>query len=270
MTPSSADPLLQALDRLDAPVNLFIRDDDAGWADERLMALLNVMARAGVPIDLAAIPTAVTPTLVRQLQARRDAGQVIGIHQHGHSHANHETTGRKCEFGATRDAAQRQADLRCGRECLHALFGAAVDGIFTPPWNRVSADTPHVLAALGYTALSRDVTAPPQLALPEIAVHTDWCKQWRLAVSESGDPAMRIAQDLAQHVKGGASVGLMLHHAAMSDAELDVLHALLSRWARHPNARWMRMLDLLPPEPSGVVRVYESAISALCQSCEAH
>ncbi|MEQ1806894.1 MAG: DUF2334 domain-containing protein [Burkholderiaceae bacterium] len=240
----------QALDRLDAPVNLFIRDDDAGWADERLMALLDVLDRAGVPIDLAAIPTAVTPALVRQLQARRDAGQVIGVHQHGYAHTNHETAGRKCEFGATRDAAQRQADLWCGRERLRALFGDAVDRIFTPPWNRVSVDTPNILATLGYAALSRDVTAPQQLALPEIDVHTDWSKQWRMAVTEQADPALHIAQDLAQHMRGGACIGLMLHHAAMSDAEFAALQALLGRWARHPKARWTRMRDLLPAAPS--------------------
>jgi hypothetical protein len=250
---SNPDPLLQALDRLDAPVNLFVRDDDAGWADEHLMALLNVMDRAGVPIDLAAIPTAVTPALVNQLQARRDAGQAIGIHQHGYAHTNHETAGRKCEFGAARAAAQRHADLWCGGERLNTLFGAALDPIFTPPWNRVSADTPLMLATLGYAALSRDVTAPVQHALPEIAVHTDWSKQWRLAVTAQDDPALRIAQDLALHVSGGASVGLMLHHAAMSEAELDALQGLLLRWAGHPAARWIRMRDLLPAAPSGVV-----------------
>ncbi len=250
---SSPDPMLEALDRLDAPVNLFVRDDDAGWADERLMALLDVMGRAGVPIDLAAIPTAVTPALVQQLQARRNAGQAIGIHQHGYAHTNHEITGRKCEFGAARASAQRHADLWCGGERLHALFGAAVDRIFTPPWNRVSADTPLMLATLGYAALSRDVTAPVQHALPEITVHTDWSKQWRLAVTAQDDPAMLVAQDLALHVSGGARIGLMLHHAVMSDAELDALQGLLLRWARHPKARWFRMRELLPVAPSGVV-----------------
>ena len=241
MTLSHGDPLLQALDRLDAPMNFFVRDDDAGWADERLMALLRIMDTAGVPIDLAAIPTAVTPALANELAARRRAGQAIGIHQHGYAHRNHETTGRKCEFGLARDAAQRGSDLRRGREQLQALFGEGLDPIFTPPWNRVSADTPHMLAALGFVALSRDVTAPPQQALPEIAVHTDWSKQWRLAGESRNDTAAQIARDVAAHVKAGASVGLMLHHAVMSDLELQTLFRLLARWKRHPRARWLQM-----------------------------
>jgi hypothetical protein len=241
---------LQALDRLDAPVNFFVRDDDVGWADERLIALLEVMAEAGVPIDLAAIPTAVTPGLAGVLTARRRAGQVIGIHQHGYAHSNHETTGRKCEFGPTRDAAQREADLRLGREQLQALFGDDLDPIFTPPWNRVSADTPHMLAALGFVALSRDMTAPAQQALPEIAVHTDWSKQWLLALPQQGEPEMLIAQDLSEHVSAGACVGLMLHHAAMSDSEFEALHSLLASWVGHPKACWMRTRDLLPTASS--------------------
>jgi predicted deacetylase len=239
------DPLLHALDRLDAPVNFFVRDDDAGWADERLMALLRIMDAAGVPIDLAAIPAEVTPALAEQVTLRRRAGQAIGIHQHGHAHSNHETTGRKCEFGAARDAAQRGSDLRLGRARLQELFGDALDPIFTPPWNRVSADTPHLLAALGYAALSRDVTAPAQQALPEIPVHTDWSKQWRLAGEARTDPAAQIARDFAAHVQAGANVGLMLHHAAMNDLELQTLFGLLARWRQHPNARWLQMHRIL-------------------------
>jgi hypothetical protein len=263
VTPNRPDPLQESLDRLDAPVQFFVRDDDAGWADARLLALLDVMQAAGVPIDLAAIPSAVTPALVRQLEARGAAGQGIGIHQHGYSHGNHEATGRKCEFGATRDAAQRHADLWCGRERLCALFGGAVDAIFTPPWNRVSVDTPAMLASLGYAALSRDLTAPLQQALPEISVHTDWSKQWRLAAAEQRDPALGIANDLARHVDNGARIGLMLHHAVMSDAELEALQALLSRWVRHPNARWVRMRELLPAAPASAA-ARPRAANSLC------
>lgn len=248
MTLLHGDPLLQALDRLDAPVNFFVRDDDAGWADQRLMALLRIMDASGLPIDLAAIPMAVTPVLAEQLVARRRVGQAIGIHQHGYAHSNHETTRRKSEFGAARDAAQRGSDLRLGRERLEELFGDALDPIFTPPWNRVSADTPALAAALGYAALSRDVTAQPQQALPEIAVHTDWSKQWRLAGESRSDPAAHIARDVAAYVKAGASVGLMLHHEVMNDLELQTLFGLLAQWRQHPNARWLQMNGILTRE----------------------
>jgi predicted deacetylase len=239
------DALLRALDAVDTPVRLFVRDDDAGWADESLLALLDVMRAADVPIDLAAIPAALTPALVHQLQARRCAGQVIGVHQHGFAHLNHETEGRRCEFGASRSAAQREADLRHGRDQLNHLLGGGLDPIFTPPWNRVSSDTPALLRALGYAALSRDVTAPVQDELAEISVHTDWTKQWRLAAQNQSDPVQRIAGDLARHASPGACVGLMLHHAVMAPDERESLEACLLAWRAHPNARWVSMGSLL-------------------------
>lgn len=241
---SERDALMQVLDRADAPVNFFVRDDDAGWADDRLFALLRVMDEAEVPIDLAAIPAAVTPELGRELKARMRAGQRLGIHQHGFAHLNHETQGRKSEFGAGRERARRQADLLRGRDILRAAFEESLDPIFTPPWNRVSPDTPFMLAALGYKALSRDMTAPEQHALPEVVVHCDWSKQWRLAEQARDGAEQRIADDLARQVAPGASVGLMLHHAVMGPGELDSLAKLLAAWASHPNARWLPMMAL--------------------------
>lgn len=243
-TAPERDALLRALDRAEAPVSFFVRDDDAGWADDRLFELLRVMEVAEMPIDLAAIPTAITPELGRELKARKRAGHRLGIHQHGFAHLNHETRGRKNEFGAGRELVHREADLRRGRDILRAAFEESLDPIFTPPWNRVSPDTPFMLAALGFAALSRDVTAPEQHALPEVVVHSDWSKQWRLAVQCQTDPTQRIANDLARHVAPGACLGLMLHHAAMGPAELDSLGKLLAAWGSHPNARWLPMMAL--------------------------
>ena len=254
--------VLAALDAATAPVHFFIRDDDAGWDDERLFALLRCTERARVPIDLAVIPQATGVGLAAQLRACIDgAGGRIGLHQHGHAHSNFETTGRKCEFGPSRDLESQRRDLTAGREHLRTLFGARLDAFFTPPWNRCSDATPGLLAGLGYTGLSRDRSAPPQQALPELRVDVDWCRQQRLAEgrSESRDEpgGGAIGLDLARHVQGGATVGLMLNHAQMSAAELDWLGHALSSWARHPNARWRPMRELMrellrelpPPQP---------------------
>ena len=250
MSTAPHNSLALALDGMSSPVRFFVRDDDAGWADERLLALLAVMADVGVPVDLAAIPDAVTPALARELLLRQ-RGQALGIHQHGCRHTNHEFAERKCEFGAARSVHQQQADLVHGRKVLQALFPVGLDPLFTPPWNRVGADTPAILAALGFTALSRDITAPAQLALPEISVHTDWSKLWRLAQGQVA--AESLALDLARHVREGACIGLMLHHAEMSDAELEALRALLTTFGRHPMARWILMHqvmeDMPMPEP---------------------
>lgn len=246
--------VIAALDAAKAPVNFFIRDDDTGWDDERLFALLDCTLRAQVPIDLAVIPQATGVGLAAELSACIDkAPTLIGLHQHGHAHQNFETVGRKCEFGPARDVDTQRRDLLEGREHLQSLFGARLDAFFTPPWNRCCAATPRLLAELGYSGLSRDRTASAQALLPELNVDVDWCKHQRMAkahvsnhaAAESLAASDAIAWDLARHVRGGATVGLMLHHAEMSDVELHCLHAWLTAWSAHPNARWRPMRDWL-------------------------
>ena len=240
-------PLLEALADATAPVDFFLRDDDAGWADARLMALLDCTARARVPIDLAVIPQATGAALSTTLNARIDAAPgLLGVHQHGFAHLNHDTAGRKCEFGAARSAEAQARDLRAGQAWLKDCFGTRLDPIFTPPWNRCSALTPALLAGLGFAALSRSRGAPVQHELPELPVDVDWCKQRRLAAERGDDGLAAIAAGLAARVHAGGPVGLMLHHAEMSALDLCLLDTLLCATAGHPALRWRPMRELLP------------------------
>ncbi|HET8745432.1 MAG TPA: hypothetical protein VFM98_07495 [Ramlibacter sp.] len=239
------DLLIPALDALPAGVQVFMRDDDAGWEDARLLALLDVTQRAGVPIDLAAIPAAIGPALAAELRARIDAApDLVAVHQHGFTHGNHEAAGRKSEFGAARDAAAQRKDIALGRALLEDWLGARVQPWFTPPWNRCSAALPGVLAGLGFEALSRDRSAQPaQSALPELPVDVDWSRHWR----EGGAAAVASAlvQALRARAADGAPLGLMLHHGAMAREELDCLAGLLAAVARHPRLNWRGMRALL-------------------------
>ena len=49
------DPLRRALDSAPAPSTFFFRDDDVGWDDQRLFALLELCARYDAPLDLAVV-----------------------------------------------------------------------------------------------------------------------------------------------------------------------------------------------------------------------
>jgi len=240
------DLLTPALDALPADVQVFVRDDDAGWEDARLLALLDVTRHAGVPIDLAAIPAAIGPELAAELRARIDAAPaLVAVHQHGFAHANHELAGRKSEFGAARSAAALRADIEQGRALLAGWLGGRVQPWFTPPWNRCSAAAPRVLAGLGFQALSRDRGAQPaQAALAELPVDVDWSRRWR----EGGAAAVATAlvQALRARATDGAPLGLMLHHGAMAREELDCLAELLGAAARHPRLHWRGMRALLP------------------------
>ena len=245
------DSVHAALDGAPAPVRLFLRDDDGGWDDARLFALLDATGRAGVPIDLAMIPCATTDALAASLALRvQSARGLIGVHQHGCAHVNHETVERKCEFGPARSLPAQRADLIAGRERLRGLFGERLDPIFTPPWNRCSAGTPALLAQLGYSTLSRDRGARTQGVLPELAVDLDWSKQLRLGAEQGdGDALPRIARELARCIADHGAhspIGVMLHHADMQPGHLMQLEQLLRAVAAHPKARWHPMRELAP------------------------
>ena len=239
------DLLIPALDALPGPVQVFVRDDDAGWDDCRLLALLDLTRQAGVSIDLAAIPTAVGPSLATELCRRIDATPaLVAVHQHGLRHVNHQHAGRKSEFGSDRSATSQAEDLALGRNLLTGLLGERLRPWFTPPWNRCDAETSRALARLGFQALSRDRGATPaQHDLPELPVDVDWSRHWR----EGGSVAVASAlvQALRARAADGAPLGLMLHHAVMSDDELRCLAALLAVAAQHPRLHWRGMGELL-------------------------
>ena len=225
-------PVTEAFDAAPAPVPVFLRDDDAGWGDARLLALLDVLAAAGLPVDLAVIPCALGAPLARELAGREG----VSVHQHGYAHSNHEPEGRKHEFGPSRPAALQRADLAAGRERLAALLGDRVEPIFTPPWNRCTAATGACLLELGFRALSRESRADPLglAGLRELPVHADFV---RLDADELG-------RRLAATIRAGGPVGVMLHHEVMDDMALGRLGDLARVVAQHPGARPVTMMEL--------------------------
>ena len=227
------EPVAGALGRRRTACPFFFRDDDAGWADDSLWALLDEFAAFDVTVDVAAIPTAVGRRGARELRARVADG-VARVHQHGWSHANHEPTGRKCEFGPARSAADQSADVAAGRARLEDLFGA-IDPVFTPPWNRCSAATGEAVLAAGHRVLSRDESAGTlcRPGLTEVAVTVDWC------ASEDGVRASPdvLGRRLAAVVAAGGPVGVMLHHAVMDASErAAALRPFLALVVRSPVA----------------------------------
>jgi peptidoglycan/xylan/chitin deacetylase (PgdA/CDA1 family) len=237
------DPLRMALDAANEPVTFFFRDDDAGWADDRLLELLHVFARYGVPVDLAVIPQALDQLLARRLLACAEAHPgAIGLHQHGFAHRNHEPVGRKQEFGPSRSREQQRSDIAEGRRRLHQLLGPFAQPIFTPPWNRCTAVTISCVAELGFRALSRDARAEPpvEVDLFELPVRVDWFAK------RKGAPLGRdeVGELLARSVASDAAVGVMLHHVVMGAGERRRLNELLALVATHPRVRCRSMLEL--------------------------
>jgi hypothetical protein len=231
------DPVRAALDAAATPVAFVFRDDDAGWEDDALFRLLDRCHAHRVHIDLAVIPAALTHHLAAALRERSSTG-IVHLHQHGFRHVNHETVGRRCEFGASRDYDQQLADIAEGRHMLTALLSGFLEPVFTPPWNRCTDDTAAALIALGFGALSRDRTAVafarPQLV--ESPVTVDWfAKNKHGALSRQ-----RIGAQLAEQVANAADharpIGVMLHHAVTDLDELAVIDQLLALVGTHPQA----------------------------------
>jgi hypothetical protein len=222
--------LLETLDAAPSPVEVFFRDDDAGWDDARLLALCDLFGAHGLPLDLAVIPTALHPGLARELRRR----ERLGLHQHGYAHANHEREGRKCEFGPSRSYEEVRADVRAGRERLRELLDGDVQPIFTPPWNRCTGDTARAVLDLGFAVLSREHRAQRfgLDGLAELPVHLDVA---RLSPEE-------LDERFAGHVRDGGPVGVMFHHAVMERDDFDRAAQLLRELARHGNVRPRPML----------------------------
>ena len=229
------DPVRSALDG-DGPVaTFFFRDDDAGWEHERLLRLLDVFKRSAAPVDVAAIPAALSPRIAADLRwAVQALPDLVHIHQHGFRHTNHETTGRKSEFGPSRNLDDQRRDLAHGKRLLAEMVGEGVRPIFTPPWNRCTEATVLCLKELGVRILSRDVGAGVARvpAMSECPVTLDWCGHHgvRLGLNAWGD-------SIATAVRTGSPTGIMLHHALMTADDLNALSALLQLLSRHRRAR---------------------------------
>jgi len=242
-TPDWLIPIGEALDGLPQPASLFFRDDDCGWSDDRLLLLLDIFADFGIPVDLAAIPAALSSTFAQKLSRRMAAySERLRIHQHGYAHLNHEPDGKKCEFGPARDYLSQRSDIENGQRLLAGLLGTAPDPIFTPPWNRCTAVTARCLAELGFQVLSRDSHAArfEDSGMCELPIAMDWFahrKHVRLGRMEWG-------RSLAAKLENEAAVGIMLHHAVMNAEEMLALAQLLSVLARHPNANCRTMQAL--------------------------
>lgn len=234
--PSWLNEIASVLDRAESPVRIFFRDDDAGWANDKLFNLMDKFARSEMPIDLAVIPQSLEGNLAEELLARwQQSRHLLGLHQHGYSHTNHESSGRKCEFGFSRTKSQQMADIANGQVVLKEYLGEAFDPFFTPPWNRCTQDTVDCLEKLEFKLLSRDVTATEYNAtkLDQVPVHIDWSK----FIKSSPDPLIELGKTVASRLSQNETTGIMFHHADMNDEHLNTLTELLTLLSGHQNVQ---------------------------------
>ncbi|MEZ4861136.1 MAG: glycosyltransferase [Caldilineaceae bacterium] len=216
------------------PVHLFLRDDDVDDDEETLRELLDVALARGVPINLEIIPNGLTDAGSRLIaDHKRFTPHLVGLDQHGWQHLNHEPDGRKCEFGPSRTYAQQYDDIARGKALLESTFEDLFTPVFTPPWNRYTADTLQVIDELGFAAFSGLLQNAPVTGygFQDLSVTLDLYRWKGGAVMK--DPALIVA-DLIDQIHRGAPIGLLLHHKVMDVDAFAFLDGLLATLRRYP------------------------------------
>jgi hypothetical protein len=216
---------------------IFFRADDIGAPGKQFNQLIQLFLEHNLPLCLAVVPTWLTTARFQALQ--KVTGKLSSQwcwHQHGWLHRNHESRGKKQEFGSGRPAEEQFADLKNGKERLLNILEGSFAPYFTPPWNRCSLETLQGLQDLHFLAVSRSQRAQPPSPqnLPDLQVNID------LHTRKEPDPDTSLKaflKELEQGVAGGRG-GIMIHHQRMNQAAFDFLALLLSivvsRAALHP------------------------------------
>ncbi len=223
------------------PIKVFFRDDDGGWADERLQQLAMDFIRRDLPLDIAVIPDALSNQSVDVIGSLLNADGRIAVHQHGFAHTNHQLSGRSCEFGSDRNYHQQYHDIQAGRSRLAAVFGSQLAPVFTPPWNRCTSDTTAALKLLGVQYLSR-ITGSDSIgdSLPELPVAVDWLKKRK---------GVRLnTSELIEYICGlfktdDAVIGIMLHHEHMDHGNRLLLHQFIETLKESQTVSFHSMMD---------------------------
>lgn len=213
-------------------VHVFFRDDDADDDIPNFHRLLDIFHERHAPINLEVIPGTLTSRGADSLLRRwNQAGGLIELNQHGWIHANHETEGRKHEFGPSRNYEQQFLDIQRGRDVLNDVFGSAWRPVFTPPWNRCTRDTLRVLDELGFAVLSRDTSelSTTGYGFREISITLD-IFSWKNGATLKA--STNINECLTSQVRAGGLIGILLHHKVMTPEAFGTVDRLLETLTR--------------------------------------
>lgn len=237
---------LDAKEAQEQNLHLFLRDDDVDVDEDSLKHLLDLALARNAPMNLEIVPGRLTPACTAILKnALRAHHALLSLDQHGWMHSNHESEGRKCEFGPSRSYTQQLSDIAQGKAILEATFEELFFPAFTPPWNRCTKDTYDALDELGFQVFSKD-RGKERLAehrFTEISTTLD------LYTWKEG-PRMKSPSDivtmLIEQLDTLPIVGLLLHHKVMTRAAFRFLDQVLCELRRCPMVRFHTFHTLLP------------------------
>jgi peptidoglycan/xylan/chitin deacetylase (PgdA/CDA1 family) len=213
-------------------VKVFFRADDVGVPSPTFTRMMDLFIAYRLPLALALVPAWLTDTRWEYFRSVSDTRPELWCwHQHGWRHANHQSAGRKSEFGPDRTEDGIRSDLRRGRDRLKKIVGNGCCPVFTPPWNRCDRRTLDILKELGFLAVSRSVGGYPEspARLTDIPMHIDL--HTRKGTDPAADRALLLYEIENAFTQG--CCGVMIHHRLMTGAAFEFLDALLGILSKH-------------------------------------
>ncbi len=222
---------------------LWWRDDDAIAPTAALDQLSALARKLTLPVHLATIPSTAQPQLARYVNAHAELIPVM----HGWAHTNRAAVGeKKCEFPDHRPVEAALGDIEAGLARLQELFGARLEPIFVPPWNRIAADLLPWMAGVGFVALSTFTPRTKAKAAPGLAqINThldpiDW--KGRRSLVAPDQLVAQVCQQLQARRLGSADnsepYGILTHHLVHDAAIWEFTEALITRLMQGPTQVW--------------------------------
>ncbi len=207
------------------PAHCFFRADDIAAPDAAFEKLVRLFIRYQAPLALAVVPTWLTADTWRELQKLTAGHRLWCWHQHGWCHDNHESMGKKQEFGPGRTGQAICDDIKNGWQQLEKIMETDFTPLFTPPWNRCDGRTLEFLKHMGYIGVSRFVGSRPPVpaGLAELSAHVD-LHTIKAVSAEAAWEKLFLQIDAGMR---GGRCGFMIHHQQMTAAAFDFLESLL-------------------------------------------
>lgn len=224
-TPDWVQPKLQDLLVSHPDVRIFFRADDIAVVDEPFSHLMQLFQTHRIALNLAMVPEWMNARRWEEMKRFTADDRLWCWHQHGFAHVNHETAGKKCEFGDSRGRLALLSDIQKGYEQLAYLLGNVLFPVFTPPWNRCGQLTLDILQQLKFSGISRYRQPQPQSpgGLEEIGMNVD------LHTGRENDYQEGWSKMLADFSRAAetGTIGIMIHHQLMNREAFTFLDNLL-------------------------------------------
>lgn len=198
------------------------RDDDAVEPTPALERLAAVSADFNSPVHLAIVPKYAKPELSHYISATPALTPVV----HGWAHKNHAPADqKKCEFGLTRSFQECREDMDQALRQMKKLFGAQLNNMFVPPWNRIRPDLIPYLSSDGYKSISTYGPRASQFAASDVLqvnTHLDPIAWHHSRSLEAPDILIQHTVQLMQNRRLNVTdntepLGLLTHHLIHDD-----------------------------------------------------